>query len=93
MVWDFKNANFDRFREKLFNTNWDSIDEYDNIDTITDMFTEKFIGVANPPFLINNAISGVKINRGCTIKSENKYASDVDYTELLNVSTEHKETK
>ena len=46
MVWDFKNANFDLFREKLLNTNWDFIDEYDNIDTITDMFTEKFIEVA-----------------------------------------------
>ena len=45
MVWDFKNANFDLFREKLLNTNWDFIDEYDNIDTITDMFTEKFIEV------------------------------------------------
>ena len=46
MVWDFKNANFDLFREKLLNTNWDFIDEYDNINTITDMFTEKFIEVA-----------------------------------------------
>ena len=47
MVWDFKNVNFDHTREKLLNTNWDFIDEYDNIDTITDMFTEKFIEVAN----------------------------------------------
>ena len=46
MVWDFKNANFDLFRGKLLNTNWDFTDEYDNIDTITDMFTEKFIEVA-----------------------------------------------
>ena len=45
MVWDFKNTNFDLFREKLSNTNWDFIDEYDNSDTITDMFTEKFIEV------------------------------------------------
>ena len=46
MVWDFKNANIDLFKQKLLITNWDFIDEYDNIDTITDIFTDKFIEVA-----------------------------------------------
>ena len=45
-VWDFKNANFDNFRDKLSSINWDFIDVNDDIDLITDIFTEKFMGAA-----------------------------------------------
>ena len=45
-VWDFKNANFDNFRDKLSSINWDFIDVNDDIDIITDIFTEKFMGAA-----------------------------------------------
>ena len=45
-VWDFKNANFDNFRYKLSSINWNFIDVNDDIDLITDIFTEKFMGAA-----------------------------------------------
>ena len=45
-AWDFKSANFDNFRDKLSRINWDFINVNDDIDLITDIFTEKFIGAA-----------------------------------------------
>jgi hypothetical protein len=45
-MWDFKNANFDLFREELGNTNWDSCFESENIDEISEKWTELFLGTA-----------------------------------------------
>ena len=45
-MWDFKNADFDLFRNILSNTNWDFIDESNDINHITDVFTEKFMEAA-----------------------------------------------
>ena len=45
-MWDFKNADFDLFRNILSNTNWDFIDVSNDINHITDVFTEKFMKAA-----------------------------------------------
>ena len=45
-VWDYKHANFDTFREKLFDVDWDACFDSDNIDVITDLWTDTFLKCA-----------------------------------------------
>ena len=41
-MWNFKEANFDLFREELSNVNWDSCLDSEDIDVICDAWTAKF---------------------------------------------------
>ena len=45
-MWDFKNANFNNFREELSNTNWDTCFASDNIDEICDKWSELFLKIS-----------------------------------------------
>jgi hypothetical protein len=45
-MWDFKNANFDLFREELSIEDWDSCLESDNIDEICDKWTAMFTKIS-----------------------------------------------
>jgi hypothetical protein len=45
-MWNFKNTNFDLFREELSNVNWDTCLESDNIDEICDSWTATFMEIA-----------------------------------------------
>jgi hypothetical protein len=42
-MWNFKNANFDLFREELGNVNWDTCFDIDDIDSICDRWTALFL--------------------------------------------------
>ena len=42
LMWDFKNANFDLFRNAISNCNWqECFTDVDNIDTATESWTQK----------------------------------------------------
>jgi L-rhamnose mutarotase len=45
-MWDFKNGDFDLFREELGNVDWDECMEFDTIDEICDTWTSMFKSVA-----------------------------------------------
>ena len=45
-MWEFKNANFNQFREELGNVNWEECFETEDINTITDKWTETFMRIA-----------------------------------------------
>ena len=45
-MWDFKNANFDLFREELSNADWDSCLESEDIDTICNKWTALFTEIS-----------------------------------------------
>ena len=46
MLWNYKNANFDSFRENLRNADWDTCFEFNNIDEICNAWTNTFLNVA-----------------------------------------------
>ena len=78
----FKNADFDLFRNILSSTNWDFIDVlvWNDINHITDLFTEKFMEAPKYIFLTNSVMSGVKtLSHGCKTKLENKHANVDEY--------------
>jgi hypothetical protein len=45
-MWDFKNANFEQFREELSNVDWDLCFVTDNIDNICNKLTELFMTIS-----------------------------------------------
>ena len=45
-MWDFKNANFDLFREELSNADWDSCMESENIDEICERWSSLFLNIS-----------------------------------------------
>ena len=45
-MWNFKDANFDLFREELSNVNWDSCLDSENIDDICDNWSAKFLEIS-----------------------------------------------
>ena len=45
-MWDFKNANFDDFREELGNVDWEDCLCSDDIDEVCDKWTSTFMGIA-----------------------------------------------
>jgi hypothetical protein len=46
-MWDFKNANFDVFREELGNVNWEECFESDDINEISEKWTNLFLKISN----------------------------------------------
>jgi hypothetical protein len=44
-MWSYKDANFDTFRTKLHNANWDECIESEDPDIATTRWTEKFLEV------------------------------------------------
>ena len=46
LVWIFKNANFDEFRERLSNAPWDECFEQDDVDIANQRWTELFLNIA-----------------------------------------------
>jgi hypothetical protein len=45
-MWNFKEANFDLFREELSNVNWDDCMDSDDINDICDSWTAKFLEIS-----------------------------------------------
>ena len=45
-MWQFKEANFDQYRQVLNNTDWDPCFESNNMDTICDSWTKKFLDIS-----------------------------------------------
>jgi hypothetical protein len=45
-MWNFKEANFDLFREELSNVNWDSCMNSEDIDDICESWTAKFLEIS-----------------------------------------------
>jgi hypothetical protein len=45
-MWNFKSADFDKFREELDQTDWEPCFESDNIDEICNKWTELFLGIS-----------------------------------------------
>ena len=81
-MWDFKNADFDLFRNILSNAYWDFIDVSNDINHITDVFTEKFMEPAKIA-IPNSVMSGVNTSFGCITKLENKFANVDEYIDWL----------
>ena len=67
-VWDFRNAHFNLFRAELSKINWEFIDVNDDINIITDMFTNKFMDIAKSTIPDKECIIRGKPNHGCTMK-------------------------
>ena len=44
-VWNYEKANFDSFREKLFECNWDACFDSDDIDSICENQMNTFLSV------------------------------------------------
>ena len=62
LVWDFKNADFSSFKTKLSRMNWDIIDTIEDINIISETFTNKYMDAAH--LTIPNVSSELKTNRG-----------------------------
>ena len=46
IMWDFKNANFERYRHEIASCNWNNCFANENIDQATEMFTDKLLSIA-----------------------------------------------